>query len=763
MSSRPASCCFFFVKARAELGAALFLSLVILVAPGAWCLFLPGTLSAEEGPRNEATDFAPPEVLVVTGEPAAETSLTSPDVQTARENLRTLPGAVGIQDTADFQRGRGAYLEDFLRYRPGILVQSGQGTEDNKVSVRGSGVQNDDLSGLSILVDGIPLNQADGEAYLYDVDLHSVKYAELYRGADALRYGGVTLGGAINLVTVTGREADPLTARFAFGSFGLYEQQLTSGWSADRWDVYGSAANHVLGGYRDHSQENFQKAFLSLGVRVSEVAENRTYFFFDRLDQNNPSGLTKDELETNPRQTSPESTAQRWSTRWTYVRLADRFVVRQGDDARWLLALAWNHRQATRREEYEDDFRLGATRYYSDDFGANVAFETKADFLHGKNRFSAGVVPTFERESDSFYANPDGRLGELLFTDRTYYLNLPLYLENQHYLTRRFSLLTGFQAVYVHRVFQDNTRSSAFGDQSHDDDFWAFNPKVGLAYEWNDRSLVYVNASRSFQPPSFDESLGVREGPEGGRVFNGLNAQRAITLELGTRGEAGPIQWDLALYRSWVRDELLDQNNDQGQPLGTINVPRTVHQGIEAGLETELGRALFVKSGSPRTKPSSKDGKDGADAKSRRADDSRENADRLVLDQTYTLSDFHFDDDPVYDNHRVAGTPVHFYKAELRYEHPRGFYVGANVEWNVTKYPVDEANSLFADPYALLGLRAGYKTNKGLQMFFEAKNLTDKVYAATVDPLGDARTGDDVASFNPGNGRAFYGGVSWVW
>ena len=43
-----------------------------------------------------------------------------------------------------------------------------------------------------------------------------------------------------------------------------------------------------------------------------------------------------------------------------------------------------------------------------------------------RNRFAAGVLPTFEPESDSFYANPDGKLGTLLFADRMYYLNLPL-------------------------------------------------------------------------------------------------------------------------------------------------------------------------------------------------------------------------------------------------------------------------------------------------------------------------------------------------
>ena len=212
---------------------------------------------------------------------------------------------MNVADSADMQRGRGAYLEDFLRYQPGVILQSAQGSEDTKLSIRGSGVQNDDIIGVSLLIDGIPLNQADGEAFLHDVDLQSVKYAEVYRGADALRYGGVSLGGAVNLVTITGREADPFTARLSFGSFGFYEQQVTSGWSAGKWDAYGSVVEHTLDGFRDHSQENYQKAFFSLGFRINASAENRLYFFYGRLDQNNPSGLAKDDLSANPRQTDP--------------------------------------------------------------------------------------------------------------------------------------------------------------------------------------------------------------------------------------------------------------------------------------------------------------------------------------------------------------------------------------------------------------------------------------------------------------------------
>lgn len=703
-------------------------------------------------PRLPGADVEVDPVIVTGVAPAGAGSLISPSFEATRERLLSLPAAATVEDRAGFDRGRGAYLEDFLRYQPGLIIQSSRGSEDDKVSIRGSGVQNDDLSGLAILVDGIPLNQADGEAYLRDVDLQSVRYAEVYRGADALRFGGVDLGGAINLVTVTGRDASPFAARISFGSHGFYEQQTSSGFAAGRGDFYAAAANHFLDGYSDHSAENAQKLSLNLGTKIGANAENRLYFFSGRLEQDNPSGLTKEQLEDHPRQTDPQSIAQNWSTRWNYFRLMDRFVFKK-DDSQFLLALSYNHRTALEREEYAEDFRRGATRYSSDDYAADLSFESTADFLGGRNRLTLGLIPTFEAETDRSFADETRRLGRLLFSDRTRYLNLPVYLENQHYFGKRFSLLSGFQGVFADRVFRDTFKSPTLGDQSHRDHFFAFNPKVGLAYEWVPRSLVYLNASRSFQPPSFDASLGIREGVDGGRVFNELHSQGAITLEAGTRGEYRGIQWDVALYRSWVKDELLDQNNAQGQPLGTVNAPHTIHQGIEAALQVELLHGLLA-GGAPPTGGGGKDPKGTAPSAG---------GDRLVFEQSDTYSDFRFDDSPVYGRNRIAGTPVNLCKAELRYEHPAGFYLGANMEWSSVKYPVDEANSLFADPYALLGARLGYRTRKGFQVDFEVKNLTGQVYAATVEPLGDARTSDDSASFRPGAGRAFYGGVSWIW
>jgi iron complex outermembrane receptor protein len=90
-----------------------------------------------------------------------------------------------------------------------------------------------------------------------------------------------------------------------------------------------------------------------------------------------------------------------------------------------------------------------------------------------------------------------------------------------------------------------------------------------LLYAWNDRCKAYLNVSGSFQPPSFDQSL--ETSNDGNQLFHRLDAQTAIAVEAGTAGEAGPFSWDVAVYYSWVRNELLDLTNGQGFPLGTVN------------------------------------------------------------------------------------------------------------------------------------------------------------------------------------------------
>jgi iron complex outermembrane receptor protein len=305
---------------------------------------------------------------------------------------------------------------------------------------------------------------------------------------------------------------------------------------------------------------------------------------------------------------------------------------------------------------------------------------------------------------------------------------------NQHYFTGQFSAVTGVQGVYAGRQFYDKFNDTESGDQSKALNYWGVNPKLGFLYEFDKDNQLFVNFSHSFQPPSFDNMLEFDGGLGSSLELTPLKAQRSWTLETGTRGERGRYEWELALYRSWLKNELQNLYDAEGNDRGDVNVPRSYHQGIEAGLNAELWNSLGTKD---------------------------KGGQRLTLNQTYTLNDFHYDGDAVYRDNRIASVPVHLYEMELRYESPGGFYAGPNVKCNLSRYPVDQQNTLSAGSYTLLGFKAGYAFKSGVTVFFEASNLTDKRYAASVDPIPDARSPSNPQVFHPGDGRSFYTGVRW--
>jgi outer membrane receptor for Fe3+-dicitrate len=129
------------------------------------------------------------------------TSLTSPSAEKAAEQGKQIPGGFTVKTADEMKKGRTSNFQDLLQGVPGLFMQSENGVEISKFSIRGSGIESDDEPlGVEFLLDGISFDQGDGETIIEDFDVSTMKYAEVYRGATAFKYGSLTMGGAINLV-----------------------------------------------------------------------------------------------------------------------------------------------------------------------------------------------------------------------------------------------------------------------------------------------------------------------------------------------------------------------------------------------------------------------------------------------------------------------------------------------------------------------------------------------------------------------------------
>ncbi len=675
-------------------------------------LFAAGLLQAGDALPTNAPTVLP--TINVIGHMKQE-SLTSPSPEKANEQKQQIPGGFTVKGSDEMHRGRASNFEDLLQGAPGVTLQSENGVEVSKISMRGSGIDSaDEPLGVEFLLDGMSFQQGDGEVILEDFDVNTIQCAEIYRGANAFQYGGLTLGGAINLVPYTGYTAPPYEVNLEAGSYGFLLGQASAAGVDGPVDYYASVMSRYRDGYRDHSRENTELFFGDLGYKIDDYLENRVYLTMDHTDRQLPGALTKQEMNQDPTAADPDAVAQDFSKAWTYFRFADKIsYVKDGNqlDA----GLYWWHRELQENGFFAtNDFQNGIQDYISDNVGLNADAINHDDLFGQRNLFTAGLIAATEREADHNWVNDDGDKGPIIARDVELSVNTVLYAQNQHYLTEKLSAVTGVQFAYALRQFTDLFNNTLSGNQSREQNFFGVNPKVGLIYEFTDKDQAFLNFSGSWQPPSFDNMVNFGDGPDVSLEYTGLEPQRAWTVETGTRGEQGRFDWDLALYYSWLHNELLDVFDALGNDRGDVNIDRSYHRGIEAGLGIELLKSIFAKE---------KDGKPG---------------DQLKLEQTYTLNDFHFENDPVNHNNRLGGIPIHLYEADLQYEMPNGFYIGPNVQCNLTPYPVDQANTLNANPYTLLGFKIGVQRAKGFSIFFQGVNLTDQRYASSVDPIADA-------------------------
>jgi iron complex outermembrane receptor protein len=701
------------------------------------------------------------ELLPETIVSASPYSLTSPALDVLREEIAKTPGGVAVIDAETYKTGRATTLKDALDFAPGVYVQPRFGAEESRISIRGSGLQRTFHGrGLKLLQDGVPLNLADGGFDFQSVEPLSARAVEVYRGANALEFGSTTLGGAVNFISHTGYDSAPFSARVEYGSFDSYRTQVSSGMVLGAFDYYISVSHFSQDGFREHSQQNNDRLFANFGYRLSPEWETRFYLTYVQSDSELPGAITEQQLEDDPREAQRNAffapvdvVLSNWKRDYELLRIANKTTWQRGDE-RLSISSFWAYKDL-------DHPILFWIDQLSNDFGVDARYDHTGDLLGHRNHLTLGISPTWGVLQDNRFANNLGNRGKRLdpspfgtsapSDSEQISLNLDFYGQDRFYFLPTWAVVVGGQVSYASRDNHDDFPVVPGNpDNSELQDWWGFSPKIGLLWEITPKVQAFVNISRSFEPPSFGELVNANNDAPG---LVDLDAQTATTVEIGTRGRRGRFAWDVAYYHAWIDDELLQFEIAPGLAQ-TINAGRTIHQGVEASLEVDLLTGIFTRGGEALS-VSSKDGKKAILPE-------EPHRDRIVLRQVYLWNDFRFDGDATFGDKRLAGIPEHYYRAELLYEHPNGFYAGPNVEWVPADYNVDFAETLFADSYALLGFKIGWRNEHGFSVFLEAKNLTDERYSATTNVIANAG-GLDSQQFFPGDGRGFFGGIEWKW
>jgi iron complex outermembrane receptor protein len=278
------------------------------------------------------SDQAPEQVTL---DPAATPpggSLTTPTTTQAQALLSRVPGSVVVvPDTAYKNSTPAVTIKDVLDFVPGVFVQPKWG-EDSRLSIRGSGLsRNFHLRGTQLFMDGIPINTADGYGDFQEIDPSAYRYVEVYKGANGLRYGANALGGAINFVTPTGRDASLFGASADIGSFGFHRLQASSGGDNGPFDFFVTGSWQEADGFRDHSWGESTRASANLGYQLSPNVETRFYFNVNDIMQRIPGSVTRSVALSSPTTAAANNVNFDWQRNVDSWRIANKTAIRLSD------------------------------------------------------------------------------------------------------------------------------------------------------------------------------------------------------------------------------------------------------------------------------------------------------------------------------------------------------------------------------------------------------------------------------------------------
>ena len=730
---------------------------------------LPNATDNDSTQADKARNTLPRVVNLKEVNVLAPRQLTQPTVAQALNEQRLIAGSTSLVQMSPL-RQRLSTLKDALAMQPGVIIQEFFGLNDQpRLNIRGSGIQsNPQRRGVYLLQDGIPVNFADGSYIIGVMDPMTAHFVEVFKGANALNFGASTLGGAINFVSPTANKqhgANTLV-KVEVGSYGYRAVAASMGYRWQTSDAHISTSYSAQDGHRLYNHNTRWSIAANYGLKnLNGHVENRTYLHFTWLKFQFPGPLNMQQLMDNPKQVNagvdlpfsmgPNVLRDKPRRFARMIRVANRTGIRFNANSDLVAAVYYQYAD----DQFVFPITISIPHSYHHDGGLTVSYRLNT----GKHNLRAGLVASAGQIDRRTFINKDGLESFMFAHDNLQARNLTLFAEDLIRLTSKLNFVADAHLVYNERNSSDrfpqpdlrpwyshmSKKYRYFRSQSTTlNQHWtAFNPRIGLIYspfKGQDVQL-FGNLSRSYEPPTFDELVGtevttnINTSPK--RLYAiALDKQTATTLELGSKGRTTRFSWNVAAYRSWVHNEILEVKDYVRGIKRTENYPTTLHQGVEVGLNAVVA-----------------DNPWGI------------NAGKLTLGGVYNFSDFRFSGGK-YQGKRLAGIPQHYLNLSAEYEHSCGLSLAAQVEWKPGETPIDHTNTMFQPAYRVWNVRAAYALGKNISLYVEMKNVANSRYASSYvisDEIHNPPipfpnfSAKQMAFFIPAQPRCIFGGITW--
>jgi len=544
-------------------------------------LALLSAVSLAQGREGEAeaeTGHSPLPTIVVIG--------------SSGEDRQRQPAANTVITAEELRLQQPRSTEEALRNVPGVSIKHEEETAIvANIGIRG--LSSADYKTL-ILEDGVPVAPGlfVGNGRYYNPRIERMDSIEVLRGAGSLRFGPSTIGGVINYLTKTPEPG--IRTQLRAGSFNTREWGFEAGAESASGDsTFGLVAN------RAESDGFMDKGYRMRDVMFkagTELAANQR-IGFKYTDYQNDANISyrgiflaeyRAGIDRNPAPDDWFLTGRRsvdLSHEWAISDRARLHTLVFGSEMHrdyWRFATQNSASAAASRWIYTDNL-TGNNRSFERE-GVDSRLTLGHELFGFDNDAEMGLRYLSERMRDITVAanRSTPRSGivnrEVIDSAESW----SLHLQNRFSLTDRFAITAGLRVELYEQQREDLRRAASPGNQATTHNVeWL--PGFGMTWQVTDGAQLFANTYKAFSPALNGDALNGLEDQE-------LKAEYSINTEIGLRGSKGVLNFEATLFRMDFDNQIIPANsNSQFQ---VTNGGKTLHQGIEFGVGSELGAVM---------------------------------------------------------------------------------------------------------------------------------------------------------------------------
>jgi iron complex outermembrane receptor protein len=665
-------------------------------------------------------------------------------------------------------------IADIVKLSPGVAVIQGNGPRDVGVSIRGSNARNSfGARNIQVFEDDFPVTQPDGLARFDLTDPHAYGAVDVVRGPSSARYGNYALGGAVNFRTRRGGEIRGAEIGLDGGSDGYANLYATIGDAGQNFEyaLFGSFVRADGSTGHTHYETGTINALATYAL--SDRDRVTAKIIYNEGEFQLSTRLSFNQYLANPYQRGCEAAATAAPGCGTISVLVNGFNGTRINQT------------ATEGDLARNDRRTIAGLRYEHDFGPNLTWRTQAVFdsrvvnqptsaipfkgtldsynltsditghsdLLGMDATSfAGIFYNFlDNQSYSFNKTPAGRNGIGALTQTVFgdIRNMGVRLREELQLSPSLrliagvgserSILNGRATNYAYPVNMNPTLTVVPAERH----FWNVAPEASLMFQASKTVKLHARLGTGYGIPQASGLFVTPAGVPGNNTA--LKAQKNIGIDAGANIDiADHLHAEITLYQEWFRNEQISQSAGIGLLAYTANAPRSLHRGVEIGMDWQPLPAWLP----------------GA-----RLQASYSYNDQHYSDFTERLSAGAFTTVLDRAGKKIPGVIPTFVNGRIAYDQPTGSLagVGGFIEVGYRQgYYIDNSNLLKLPGYTLFNLNLHYDPPAGegwlsrVRFFASVQNLFDRTYAGSASVIADSL---NAASGLP-NGTAALQGVT---